>query len=181
MFVPSKRAMEAERGAAAVAAAVAACAVTAATCGRCSSARTGGNRPSPQGLEVQPGLFISDPEMEIADDATLAAACECPREVYIESDEALRKAFAPATIVKVLRGEEAYARYADGTCKYSDGALTVGAPAPDFEVLEVQRGPGVDLFSTEHLGQTSLLAPLRPSGASETPRKHLCLDFGSFS
>eukprot|EP01043_Picozoa_sp_COSAG02_P057729 COSAG02_NODE_7059_length_3204_cov_4.882126_1_plen_107_part_10 len=107
--------MEAERGATAVVAAVAAaCAVTTVACGRCTGRRTSGDGTvASPGLEVQPGLFISDPEMEVADDATLAAACECPREVYIESDEALRKAFAPATIVKVLRGEESYARYAD--------------------------------------------------------------------
>lgn len=174
--------MEAERGAtaAAAAAAVAACAAAAA-CSRCAAPGSDGSG-DPRGLEVQPGLFISDPDMELADDATLAATCECPREVYIEGDESLRRAFAPATIVKVLRGEESYARYADGTCKYSEGALTVGEPAPDFAVLEVRRGPGVDLFSTDHLGPTTLLAPLtHSSDATAWPRKHLCLDFGSFS
>ena len=176
---PARRsAMEAERGAVAAAAAVTACAAAVA-CGRCSTARSSGGSAE---LEVQPGLIISNPDMEVADDATLAATCECPREVYIEGDEALRKAFAPATIVKVLRGEENYARYADGTCKYSDGALTIGAPAPDFKVFEVRRGPGVDLFSTDHLSPTTLLAPLNhPGDAMARPRKHLCLDFGSFS
>ena len=171
----------ADRGAAAAAAA--ACA-TAALCACAASSRSAGGS-SLSSIEVQPGLVISNPEMTLADDETLAAACECEREVYVEGDEALRKAFAPATIVKVLRGEEPYARYADGTCKYGSGTLQVGDAAPDFEVLEVRRGPGVDLFSTKHLRPTALLAPLAKAtgqGAAETlPRKHLCLDFGSFS
>ena len=127
-------------------------------------------------VEIQPGLVIANPTLELADDEALARACECPREVYVEGDQALRKAFAPATIVKVLRGEVAHARYADGGLKYSPGTLTVGQDAPDFDVLEVRRGAGVDLFSVDHLRPTQLLAPLRREG-----RRHVVLDFGSFS
>jgi hypothetical protein len=159
--------------------AVAAAACAAATLCACSAARADGGEDS--GIEVQPGLFISNPEMTLADDATLAATCECPREVYIEGEESLRKAFAPATIVSILSGDAPFARYADGTCKYSAGMLEEGHSAPDFDVLEVCRGQGIDLFSTGHLRPTTLLGPLRAAGVAGLPRKHLCLDFGSFS
>ena len=105
-------------GTAGAAAAAAACA--AATLCACTAARADGSGGE-RGIEVQPGMWISDPEMTSADDATLAAACECPRDVYIEGDEALRKAFAPATIVSIFSGDAPYARYADGTCKYNTG------------------------------------------------------------
>jgi hypothetical protein len=97
--------MEGTTGAAvAAAAACAAATLCIRICRTAARADDGGDSTSTTTIEVQPGLVISNPEMTVADDATLAAACECPREVYVEGEEALRRAFAPATIVSVLRG-----------------------------------------------------------------------------
>ena len=58
---------------------------------------------------------------ELATDEELAAACECDRSVYVEGDEAIRKAFAPATI-----REWTSRTYGDSsTAKYSSGVLQV--------------------------------------------------------
>jgi hypothetical protein len=100
--------------------------------------------------------------MDLATDEELAACLECPREVYVAGDDALRRAFASSTIEHWTSQT-----YADGqTTRYNEGSLSVGDRAPDFQLQQVVG---------EALVNKSLLSFGRVGAA------FLVLDFGSFS
>ena len=96
----------------------------------------------------------------LATDDELAAACECPREVYVEGELGLRKAFAPATIEKWTQQT-----YADGVTKYNAGRLQIGDQAPDVPLYQRK---------SQDVRQVQLRSLLQAG-------RYLCLDFGSFS
>ena len=105
---------------------------------------------------------------ELATDEDLAAACELERSVYVAGDDALRRAFAPATIAR-----ETSRTYEDGQTLYSDGTLTVGAQAPDVDLWTLERADAAELTPTKLLALARASAPGLP--------RYLVLDFGSFS
>ena len=91
-------------------------------------------------MEIQEQLRCAEGEArEIATDAQLAQCCECPRDVYVQDDADLRRAFAPATIERWTTEPHC----ADGTPRYSIGSLQVGDKAPNFDVYHrlIHLGP----------------------------------------
>ena len=70
----------------------------------------------------------------MATDEQLAAAMECERSVYVSGDDAVRKAFAPASIAKWTSSTY---EGSDRT-KYHEGTLKEGDQAPDFDLHQLE-------------------------------------------
>ena len=123
-------------------------------------------------MEIQERLAAGaeDEDQYRASDSQLEQCCECDREVYVADEDALRTAFAPATIRRWTQD----AKYADGTPRYSAGDLAPGAPAPDFTVHLAKQADGSICSGVGELVAQSLLS-------FRQPERCLVVDFGSFS
>ena len=98
--------------------------------------------------ELQKRLMTGEGD---ATDEQLAESCECPRDVYVEDQTALRQAFGPTAIRKWTTFT-----YDDGTPRYSVGNLEPGDLAPDMRVLLAKPTGGSMSYSEQELQQVSL-------------------------
>jgi hypothetical protein len=115
--------------------------------------------------DVHKQLLAAGPDGDsVATDEQLAAAMECERSVYVSGDDAVRKAFAPASIAKWTSSTY---EGSDRT-KYHEGTLKEGDQAPDFDLHQLE-APNQPLKSCK-------LLSFLPKD-----KKYLVLNFGSFS